>query len=643
MTGPLDILRRYWPVGLGGCVLGAAIVLSPVTIVATLALAVIVGAAARGLTGLERTILVTVLLVAIAVRLAAIAGLFLASEPHHLNTFPVDGDGLYLKQRALWIRNIWLGVPVDPAYFQQAYGDYGWTSYIYVLAYLQYLLSPAPYAIHLFNVCCFIATAVILHRIVRQSYGPITAIVALTIILFLPTLLMWSVSSMKEPLYVLLLTTAVFGLMKAGRGRGAVERVAGLAAVVAAVTALDTIRAGALLIVSAALAIALVGTFMTRRLLMVALALIVLVPVGSRILDNPAVQSRVMARLRTSAVLHIGHLRTEGFGYKLLDQRLYTAASPEVMTWAEGQRFALRGLYSVLVVPFPWQLVSRNQVMYLPQQLIWYTLLLFAIVGAVQGCRRDVFATWLLIGMSCAGIAVMALNEGNIGTMVRHRDSVVPFVACLAAWGMVSVFSWAGLFASARARTSAGTAPQMPLNAPGFVTRAADSSWFARRIFRPARESLVCASVAAVLRPTIGYQESLRIDDPSRTDEVLTRIGESSVLFRTLRRGFAPLSRAWRHARVVAAARRVFAMEMSQRLRLLGFTFLVALCAAGFVAPLGDFAWPAAFTWAAAVACAAALALGASPLTAAWRDYGRLSSASRLAECDVTRQVRLTT
>ena len=73
----------------------------------------------------------------------------------------------------------------------------------------------------------------------------------------------------------------------------------------------------------------------------------------------------------------------------------------------------------------------------MPQQLIWYGLLILAVPGLVAGFRRDLLLTWVLIGLTLAGGAVIALNSGNIGTLVRIRDSIVPFVMCLAAVGAV--------------------------------------------------------------------------------------------------------------------------------------------------------------------------------------------------------------
>ena len=75
------------------------------------------------------------------------------------------------------------------------------------------------------------------------------------------------------------------------------------------------------------------------------------------------------------------------------------------------------------------------------QQLLWYALVLLAAAGAVQAGRRDAFAAWLFTGMIGVSALVIAPHEGNIGTLVRHRDSIVPFVVCLSAIALASVLS----------------------------------------------------------------------------------------------------------------------------------------------------------------------------------------------------------
>ena len=181
--------------------------------------------AGTGLGERERRYVWGVLLAAVAIRLLAVVALFLISEPNVISSFFWDGDGVYLKTRATTIRAVWIGEPVSPVALSRAFDHgYGWSSFIYVLAYLQYLIGPAPYGVHLFNVLIFVTSGILMHRIVRPAFGRVPALLGLGLMLFLPTLLAWSVSALKESLYLMLNVVALTAATAIVRSARWVER-----------------------------------------------------------------------------------------------------------------------------------------------------------------------------------------------------------------------------------------------------------------------------------------------------------------------------------------------------------------------------------------------------------------------------------
>lgn len=433
--------RPMWFVAVAGVGLGVALLLSPMAVWGMAGLWFIIRLALSERTGNERRMIAGLLGAAILLRLVMIAWLFLSAYPfdHPIVSYPFDGDGAFMKVRALWMRNIWLGVPVEPHNFEVTFGRYGQTGYIPLIAYLQLLLGPAPFAIHLFNVCCYVGGAVLIHRTVRPSYGAVAALAALTAMLFMPTWLMWSASALKDSLNFLLMAIVVAGARRMF-GRGWRRRVGALLATVAAAAALSSIRAGALFTVAAGLSMAVVITFLARRILLLTVALVVVAGVGSLGIVQ-RVESRVMPALVEAANIHLGNVRTPGHGYKLLDQRFYSGDRLESMTGPEAARFAVRSIVSFIVTPLPQDSVSRTELMLVPQQVLWYGLVVFAVPGVVAGLRRDAVLTSVLLGLTLSAAGVIALNSGNVGTLVRIRDSIMPFVACLSGLGLISVLT----------------------------------------------------------------------------------------------------------------------------------------------------------------------------------------------------------
>jgi hypothetical protein len=610
-------LRPLTPIVIAIALLAAVMVLSPVTLLTGLILIGITAGACHGLTGAERRVVLTTVAVAIGLRVALILALFLVSEPNHIISFPYDGDGLWEKLRSLWIRNHWLGVPVHPRQLEDAITLYGWSSYIWLMAYVQFLLGPSPYAIHLLSVCCFVGSAVLLYRIIRRPFGPTAAYVALAATLFMPTLLMWSVAAMRESFYVLALTLFAVGLVWAARHPSLLLRLSGVALALFAIWLGDTIRVGAIVILGASGAVAVAGNFLTRRPYLLLIAALAVVPVGVRVMERPAVQARALDRLREAAIIHRGNVREEGHGYKLLDQRLYQIEpfreGAYTMTWPEAERYVVRALVAVVALPVPWDTASTTELLFIPQQIVWYAIVLFAIAGTIRGLRTAPMVAWVLIGLGAVTCVLMAPNEGNVGTMVRHRDTVLPFILGLAALGVVSVLRSVGAW-------SHPMTPPAPVAAALPPTRFQIA--FQRSIVgRALRGSVVCRAIAAFWRPRIGYHvDAYSVDQYRPLDDVRPWTREL-FLGRLIARVVRGVAHGWQAsgAAVLSSELRaaIYALELWQRIRLAG---LIACAALLIAAPLGVYigqAWPTAFVWAGSLIGALMAIAAARPLARA--------------------------
>jgi hypothetical protein len=608
-------LERTGPIVVTMLLATAMLAISPLTVVCVLALATTTWAACRGLEGAERRAMLVIMLLAIALRVALVLGLFGLSQPDRLTSFSWDSDGRDVELRALMVRNIWLGIPVSPYAQYLAFTDYGWSSYIYVLAYVQYLFGPSPYAVHLVSICCYMAGAVLMHRMMRRWYGPIPALLAAALIVFLPSMILWSVAAMRESFQFLALALCVIGLVRAACERGLAARIGGLIVFVVSLWLVDTVRDHALTLMLAVAMAAMAATFATRRAYLLLLALLVVPPVALRVLEHPipSIQARVLENLRGAAVTHRSKVNDIGHSYKLLDERFYwqepMVKVVETMTWDEAQRYAWRGLLAVALEPFPWQSWSTTEVLFIPQQMIWYALLCLALVGVARGLRTAVFPTWVFIALTVITCVGIAPNEGNIGTMVRHRDMILPFLACVSALGMVSLLSWAGLWS--KIPTEAVT--PVP---PTFGERIVGGSAVVRAI----RGSV---AYGLTLRPSIGYQRDPYSLPHRRPVEDLSAWFAASGVGRLSMATGGVFLATWRGSAVASAAAgtlaEIRALQPWQQFRVAGLVSLVSLVVAAPFSRGGEQGWPAVVVWAVACAGATITMLGARPLGAAWR------------------------
>ena len=76
---------------------------------------------------------------------------------------------------------------------------------------------------------------------------------------------------------------------------------------------------------------------------------------------------------------------------------------------------------------------------YLPEHLLWYLLVLMLPFGIAEGWRRDPWATAMVIGFVLPTAITLAMTNGNIGTLLRLRGLVTPYIAWISAIGFCVV------------------------------------------------------------------------------------------------------------------------------------------------------------------------------------------------------------
>lgn len=440
VSEPVAIPAATWCLVTGvAIVLGVAYVLSPVTIWFTVIGAGVILWSGRRLEGRERRAVMAFVSTALVLRALAVAAFFLTVDHQQQQYDVLIGDEKLIQWRALWLKNIALGVPMAPIDWINTYQAYGESGLPYAFAYIHALLGPSPYGLHLVNVVLFVVGAMLMHRVVRPGYGALPALVGLALVLFLPSLFVWSISVLKESSFFFLTALTLASIVTVLRGQTWSARVLAVLVAVVAVNAVATIRSIGKVVTIGGLALGVAARIGTLRAWMCLAAVALVLVVGARELRRPDRQAQIVQQLKVTMISHLGNVGTEGYAYKLLDQHVYSRWRAkndlEFLTFAESTRYAVRALASFVLVPLPWQMQSRSALAFLPEQITWYVCVLLAVIGIGAGLRRDALVTFLITGYSAVAAAVISLPSGNIGTFIRMRDMVVPFVLWLSALG----------------------------------------------------------------------------------------------------------------------------------------------------------------------------------------------------------------
>jgi 4-amino-4-deoxy-L-arabinose transferase-like glycosyltransferase len=422
--------------------------LSPMTVWFMVAVAIIGAYASRGLTGRERRVVRGLFALALAARVLALSVFFLITSHGNGSFVAMIPDEDYIFRRAMWLRNIALEVPIARADFIDSFNPFAESGFLYMLGYLQMIVGPAPYGMRLLGVASYLAAAAILYRMVRPTFGAPAAVTGLALLLFWPSAFVWSISALKEPPYYFLSAVALASIVAAVRAPSVPSRLMALLTCVGAVVVVATVRNAGAIMAGGGVAAGLLLTFLMRNRVWMTGALALSVAAAGWALTDRDIHERTRQFFQGTAVTHIGHVKTPGRAYKLLEPEFYTRLGNEQLSYpvaaasmddGDIARYLIRATLSFSLVPFPWQVSSGVAIAYLPLQVVWFVLVVCAIPGMFAGLRRDALITLLLAATIAIAAAAITLTSGNIGTFVRHRDMTLIPMAWLSGLGMVSV------------------------------------------------------------------------------------------------------------------------------------------------------------------------------------------------------------
>jgi hypothetical protein len=117
------------------------------------------------------------------------------------------------------------------------------------------------------------------------------------------------------------------------------------------------------------------------------------------------------------------------------------------------------GLAYAIFAPFPLFARRIQEILAAPEMLVWYVLVAAGVASTWRERRRWPYLAPLTLTIGGL-MLVLALAEGNVGTLFRHRAMVIPFAASLASPSLVAL--WARLLAR---HTRATTRASLDANA----------------------------------------------------------------------------------------------------------------------------------------------------------------------------------
>jgi hypothetical protein len=397
-----------------------------------LAIVPIVACTTRGLDRGERQWVVGLTVLAVVLRVAVVVALFLSTNHSQVPFGTFFGDESYFIKRSLWLRNVDLGVPVHAIDLEYAFEPNGRSSYVYLLASIQALVGAAPYGLHLVSIAFYVLAILVL---CTSSYDARSSarLFGLAVLLFFEPVCL--VDRCFEGAAVRAHQRAepdgggrpgTRAIARPASARGRWNRRAGCGSGDCAAGGRGVHAGGAC---------RRPGDRVRRRQAQADSGGVDCDAAPGALFSRPVVQLRRMRRFKPRRA-STGSRRRVGVTISAADDRFYAELNEaSSMKFGETFRYLTRGIVAYLTVPRPWDAQSSAAVAYIPEQLIWYVLAALAALGVLFGFRRDPIVTGLLIAHALLLATASAFTDGNVGTLVRHRGLILPYLAWLSGVG----------------------------------------------------------------------------------------------------------------------------------------------------------------------------------------------------------------
>lgn len=401
---------------------------------------------ARRLFARDRLFAERLFLGALALRALLAGGLHVALTAMRGSGYLVE-DAYTYDVLGAWLARIAAGEPLS---IYEGHQHALATAYPHLLAALYGLLGYAPLVPKVLNSGAGALAAVIVGEVAARAYGGRVGRRASLAMAGLPSLVLWSTMTLRDPLILLGIALGLYGLQTLLSARPAPdERANSLVALAAALLLVWDLRQPAAVILLG-LALVALALALTRRvgIRFVVATCLALVLAGGALLAvvrdrNPegrlarATQPYEIARLLTERRLSLGGpewLKEQAAGASAADPGAPTGESVSV-SLADWAAWTAQAAFS----PAPWQVRSNREAPAAAEMLLWYGLMLGAMASLPLRSREPdfprllwlhVLATWLLI----------TLSEGVVGNLLRHRVMLAPSLVLLGVAGLTRVW-----------------------------------------------------------------------------------------------------------------------------------------------------------------------------------------------------------
>lgn len=327
----------------------------------------------------------------------------------------------------------WQGELQNPSWVLERIGRAGQNGMYYWVAILYFLFGHNLLAATIAQIFVVSFTPLLAHKISFGVFGSRSAArVAAILVAFMPSMVVWSCTLLKDPIVVLLLSITVLYCVRLQQG----GRLLNLLPALAAAVLVFPFRGYVFYFI----VVSVMGSLLLARSPRGGAASAVLTRITAVLLVAGTLFYFGFDRIAADQ-LNPNVLESLSVSRQDLAQRAHSGflAEARVTDLAAAMRVLPSGLANILFAPFPWETGGARFQLALPEMLLWYTLFPFCVVGLAYAVRRHLRRVSVIVLFALQLTLFYAIFIGNVGTAHRQRSQVFVFYLILAGAGIVYV------------------------------------------------------------------------------------------------------------------------------------------------------------------------------------------------------------
>lgn len=308
------------------------------------------------------------------------------------------------------------------------------------LGIIYYLFGPMKFSARILYCLMGVISGLFIYYVAKEIFGKRVAKLAAILTIFLPSLVFWSITFLKDTPYILVSCIVLWSVLKYRKTKKIFYLFIFFLAILNQASIRYTIP-----LISIALPLFLSyfivsGISWRKKTAIIVCMLIIVVPLLPRINIINKVSNQIVRSLNYTR----GVVNTGGTVYKVFDAKYYRGGSmsnSNHISFIDFTKGFFRGWFYFLLLPFPWKTYTGLQLISYPQVILWYLLIPFVFIGMITALRYKWRETFIILTYIFFLGSMIALTGGNIGTVFRHRDILTPFFLIFGSLGLIKIFS----------------------------------------------------------------------------------------------------------------------------------------------------------------------------------------------------------